>query len=100
MGKLDVIVRKTVKKALGLPVRTHTENLLALGVHNSTAETAEAQQRSQLARLSTTMAGRRILGELGFNPMELETNNVHYIKTYTGKRHCCPNTPQHSPCTQ
>lgn len=35
--KLDVIIRKIVKKALGLPVRTHTENLLKLGVHNSAA---------------------------------------------------------------
>lgn len=66
--KLDAIVKKTVKKALGLPIRTRTENLLKLGVHNSAAEIAEAQERSQLARLSGTTTGRRILAELGLNP--------------------------------
>ncbi|KAH6936380.1 hypothetical protein HPB50_016440 [Hyalomma asiaticum] len=78
--KLDVVIRKIVKKALGLPVRTHTNNLLALGVHNSAAEIAEAKQRSQLARLSTTTTGRHILDEIGLNPMQVETNSAHIPK--------------------
>lgn len=78
--KLDVIIRKIVKKALGLPVRTHTENLLKLGVHNSAAEIAEAQERSEPAILSTTTTGRHILAELGLNPVQLETNRKRISK--------------------
>ncbi|XP_065286307.1 uncharacterized protein [Dermacentor albipictus] len=55
--KLNALVRKVVKRALGLPIRTHTEDLLKLGVHNTAEEIAEAQERAQLTRLSTTAAG-------------------------------------------
>ncbi|KAH6932280.1 hypothetical protein HPB50_004153 [Hyalomma asiaticum] len=78
--KLDVMVRKIPRKALGLPLRTHTEDLLALGVHISGAEIAEVQQHSQLARLSTTTTGRRILEEMGLNPMQIETNSLRIPK--------------------
>ncbi|XP_037518363.1 uncharacterized protein LOC119395147 [Rhipicephalus sanguineus] len=59
--KLNALIRKIVKRALGLPIRTHTEYLLRLGIHNTMEEIAEAQERAQLTRLSTTPAGRRIL---------------------------------------
>lgn len=64
--KLNALIRKVVKRALGLPIRTHTEDLLKLGVHNTAEEIAEAQERAQLARLTTTAAGKRILEELGY----------------------------------
>ncbi|XP_037561080.1 uncharacterized protein LOC119440224 [Dermacentor silvarum] len=66
--KLNALIRKIVKKALGLPVRTHTEDLLRLGLHNTMEEIAQAQERAQLTRLSTTPAGRRILEEIGLTP--------------------------------
>ncbi|XP_072142434.1 uncharacterized protein [Dermacentor andersoni] len=66
--KLNALIRKVVKRALGLPIRTHTEDLLKLGVHNSAEEIAEAQERAQLTRLSTTAAGKHILEELGYQP--------------------------------
>lgn len=66
--KLNALIRKIVKRALGLPIRTHTEDLLKLGVHNTAEEIAEAQERAQLARLTTTAAGKRILEELGYSP--------------------------------
>ncbi|XP_075558905.1 uncharacterized protein LOC142590545 [Dermacentor variabilis] len=66
--KLNALIRKFFKRALGLPVRTHTEDLLRLGIHNTMEKIAEAQERAQLTRLSTTPAGRRILEEIGLAP--------------------------------
>lgn len=66
--KLNALIRKIFKRALGLPVRTHTEDLLRLGIHNTMEEIAEAQERAQLTRLSTTPAGRWILEEIGLAP--------------------------------
>lgn len=65
--KLNALIRKVVKRALGLPMSTSTEKLLELGVHNTLEEIAEAQERAQLLRLRTTKAGRHILHELGFS---------------------------------
>ncbi|XP_037563083.1 uncharacterized protein LOC119442322 [Dermacentor silvarum] len=74
--ELNAFIRKIVKKALGLPVRTHTEDLLRLGIHNSMEEIAEAQERAQLSRLSTTPAGRRILEEIGLAPTKNLASNA------------------------
>lgn len=74
--KLNALIRKIVKKALGLPVRTHTEDLLRLGIHNTMEEIAEAQERAQLTRLSTTPAGRRILEEIGLTPTKNLASNA------------------------
>ncbi|KAG0443399.1 hypothetical protein HPB47_014963 [Ixodes persulcatus] len=41
------------------------ENKISLGIHNTLNEIAEAQRTSQLERLSSTNAGRRILENLG-----------------------------------
>lgn len=67
-NKLNTLLRKITKRALGIPIFTNTNRLLQLGVHNTLEEIAEAQERAQLARLSTTAAGRRILQELGYPP--------------------------------
>lgn len=64
--QLNALIRKVVKRALGLPITTPTYKLLELGVHNTLEEIAEAQERVQLTRLTTTKAGRHILRELGF----------------------------------
>ncbi|KAH6940190.1 hypothetical protein HPB50_026312 [Hyalomma asiaticum] len=47
-------------------MKTHTEDLLKLEVRNTAEEIAEIQERAQLARLSTTAAGKRILDELAY----------------------------------
>ncbi|XP_037512407.1 uncharacterized protein LOC119389277 [Rhipicephalus sanguineus] len=70
--KLNVLLRKITKRALGIPIRTRTERLLQLGVHNTLEEIAEAQERAQIARLSTSQAGRHILRELGHSPAEVK----------------------------
>ncbi|KAH9363038.1 hypothetical protein HPB48_014180 [Haemaphysalis longicornis] len=63
--KLDTQIRKITKKVLGVPMCTSNDLLLQLGIHNSFYEIAEAQERAQIVRLSTTSAGRQILRELG-----------------------------------
>lgn len=64
-NKIDVLIRRAYKIALGLPETTSTTRLLQLGVHNTMDEIAEAQRTAQLERLSTTKAGRWILEGFG-----------------------------------
>lgn len=67
-NKINALIRRVFKLALGIPVRTHTEDLLKLGIHNTFEEIVEAQEFAQFVRLSGTPAGRAILGMLGRNP--------------------------------
>ncbi|XP_077550569.1 uncharacterized protein LOC144163646 [Haemaphysalis longicornis] len=64
-NKINAIIRKAYKSALGLFESTSTSRFLKLGVHNTLEEIAEAQRTAQLERLSTTKAGRKILEDLG-----------------------------------
>ncbi|XP_050051467.1 uncharacterized protein [Dermacentor andersoni] len=64
-NKLNVLIRRAYKTALGLFESTSTTRLLQLGIHNTLEEIAEAQWTSQLERLSMTKAGRKILDDLG-----------------------------------
>ncbi|XP_075531639.1 uncharacterized protein LOC142564505 [Dermacentor variabilis] len=59
-GAYNSIIRKVFKLALSLPVSTHTEYLLKLEVHNTLEEIIEAEERSQLLRLSDTAAGHKV----------------------------------------
>lgn len=66
--KLDTLMRKSVKKVLGIPVTASTDRLMQLGVHNTTLELIEAQQAAQITRLSGSSAGRRLLEAAGLRP--------------------------------
>lgn len=70
--KLNAMIRRAVKNALGLPNYTHTNRLLQLGIHNTLEEIAEAQERTQVIRLSGSKAGRMILAEMGIPPAQIE----------------------------
>lgn len=65
--KIDALIRKAYKAALGLPSYTNNERLLQLGVHNTLEEIIEAQRIAQLERLSSTWAGREIMEKLKIN---------------------------------
>ncbi|KAH6945783.1 hypothetical protein HPB50_009941 [Hyalomma asiaticum] len=67
--KIDVMLRKGLKTALGLPNSTSTEKLEQLGLHNTAEEIFEAQRTAQITRLSTTQAGHRILRDAGIRPI-------------------------------
>lgn len=64
-ARLESIIRKSIKKVLGLPQSTSTERLLDLGVHNTFGEIVEAQQVAQVVRLASTEAGRQLLAYIG-----------------------------------
>ncbi|XP_077540997.1 uncharacterized protein LOC144153218 [Haemaphysalis longicornis] len=66
-NKLDILIWRAYKTALGLPETTNTKRLLQLGMHNTLDEIAEAQRTAQLERLSSTKAGRKILCKLGIS---------------------------------
>ncbi|KAM7293803.1 hypothetical protein ISCGN_023386 [Ixodes scapularis] len=66
--KLDTLIRKSIKRVLGIPMQASTERLMQLGAHNTLEEIIEAQETAQIARLSFSPAGRKILAILGLNP--------------------------------
>lgn len=73
-AKLDALIRKSYKIALGLPAFTPTVRLLQLGIHNSLSELLEAQRVQQLTRLALTPTGRTVLHKLGYpTPLPLDT---------------------------
>lgn len=62
--KLNTLMHKSIKKALGLPTCMSTEKPDELGMLNNIDKIIEAQVTAQVVRLSSTSAGRRILDEL------------------------------------
>ncbi|KAG0419804.1 hypothetical protein HPB47_003866 [Ixodes persulcatus] len=66
--KLDTLIRKSIKRVLGIPMQASTERLMQLGVHNTLEEIIEAQGSAQVARLLSSPAGRKVLAVLGLNP--------------------------------
>ncbi|KAG0416853.1 hypothetical protein HPB47_006080 [Ixodes persulcatus] len=62
--KLDVLMRKAYKTALGLPPYTSTEKLPKLGVHNTFRELVDGHLATQQDRLAQTPAGRKVLESL------------------------------------
>lgn len=62
--KVEVILRKVMKRALDLPVTTSNARLLALGVVNTFQELKEAHLINQYTRLAQTKSGRHLLDRL------------------------------------
>ncbi|KAH7942724.1 hypothetical protein HPB52_000387 [Rhipicephalus sanguineus] len=63
--KIDVLIRRAYKTALGLPSNTSTERILRLGVHNTIDELVEAHRTAQVQRLCRLRTGRWILSSIG-----------------------------------
>ncbi|KAH6935712.1 hypothetical protein HPB50_008285 [Hyalomma asiaticum] len=63
--KIDTLIRVGLKSILGIPQTTSTEWLLELGLHNTVDELIEVHFAAQVARLSSTKAGLKILDEAG-----------------------------------
>lgn len=63
--KIDALLRRAYKRAIGLPLNTSTERFEALGLTNSLDELIEAQRLGQLVRLTYSTTGRHILDSLG-----------------------------------
>lgn len=83
--KVNTMIRKAYKQALGLPVSTSTERLLRLGIHNTADELIEAHLTNQRARLGVTETGRAILSRLRLSapldhPPALTGNLPHEVR--------------------
>lgn len=61
INKINRLIRKAPKQALGLPVSTPTTNLLQMGLHNTIKELIEGHISSQRLCLAQTQAGRTVL---------------------------------------
>lgn len=62
--RLNCMIRKAYKNALGLYASTNTEKMESLGVHNRLEEVIVAQRTAQVARLEKTRTGRETLRKL------------------------------------
>lgn len=65
-NKLNALILRSYKMALGLPITTSTIRFQQLGVHNTLEELIEAHLTSQKERLLLTTTGRSILSRLGY----------------------------------
>lgn len=68
LEKLERILRKAYKRALGIPLTTKGESLTALGMGNTMRDICEAQLSSQMYRLHSSVNGRRLLASRGITP--------------------------------
>ncbi|KAG0410071.1 hypothetical protein HPB47_012810 [Ixodes persulcatus] len=65
-NRINILIRKAFKIALGLPLYAATDKLLAIGVHNTFQELIQAHLASQQERLALTPTGRTVLQNLHF----------------------------------
>ncbi|XP_077541084.1 uncharacterized protein LOC144153308 [Haemaphysalis longicornis] len=68
--KIDVLIRKSLKQALGLPMSASTDKLLRMGLHNTVSELVEGHLSNQRARLARTRTGRSVLTKLQWVPRD------------------------------
>lgn len=99
-NKIDALIRKSIKRVLGIPVTTSTDKLMQLGVHNTLSEIVEAQKTAQIVRLSASKSGRRILEMAGLTamaaescavPLQQEERDAFRVSTFPRNVH-----PQHN----
>lgn len=99
--KLDTLMRKSVKKLLGVPITASTKKLMKLGVHNTTSELIEAQRSAQIIRLSNSKAGRRLLDAAGLRPSFSQGETTQLDDTKNNEfLYCRPFSKKRPPTTQ
>ncbi|CAN8015703.1 unnamed protein product [Ixodes persulcatus] len=64
-NKVECMIRKAFKRAVGVPVNASTDRFLDLGLHNTLSLLIEAHDVAQYERLSKSKTSRRILESLG-----------------------------------
>ncbi|KAG0436943.1 hypothetical protein HPB47_017685 [Ixodes persulcatus] len=93
-AKLDCLIRKAYKRALGIPDSTSNEKLAALGLHNTVEKIVEAQRTSHLERLTKSAARRHILETLSI-PYERQTGEKIDVPRRVREKLTIPNLPHH-----
>ncbi|KAH6932275.1 hypothetical protein HPB50_004148 [Hyalomma asiaticum] len=67
-AKLEALMHKNINMVLGVPMHRSQYEAQQMGIHNTLFDVVEAQWTTQLIRLPSWPAGRRILEALGCNP--------------------------------
>ncbi|KAG0410314.1 hypothetical protein HPB47_012579 [Ixodes persulcatus] len=93
-SKLDCLIRKAYKRAVGIPDSTSNEKLAALDLHNTVEEILEAQRTSPLERLTKSATGRQILEKLGIR-YERQTGEKIDVPRRVREKLTIPNLPRH-----
>ncbi|KAG0420213.1 hypothetical protein HPB47_003602 [Ixodes persulcatus] len=93
-NKLNCLIRKSYKRALGIPDTTSNEKLAALGLHNTVEEITEAQRVSQQERLTKSATGRHIMASLGIR-YERQTVEKADVPRQVREALVIPNIPKH-----
>lgn len=78
-NKINSLIKRVHKQALGIPICASNEKFEALGVHNTLEELIEAHRIAHLERLTKTATGRQILNRL----------RIPYERTF-GEKHTVP----------
>ncbi|KAG0443129.1 hypothetical protein HPB47_015258 [Ixodes persulcatus] len=65
--KINALIKRAYKQAIGIPITTSNERFEALGLHNTLDELVEAQRIAQMERLTKSPTGRHILQTLNIN---------------------------------
>lgn len=71
-----MLIRKSLKQALGLPMSASTDKLLRMGLHNTVSELIEGHLSNQRARLARTRTGRSVLTKLQWVPRDQPQSQV------------------------
>uniref|UniRef100_A0A224Z9T6 Tick transposon n=1 Tax=Rhipicephalus zambeziensis TaxID=60191 RepID=A0A224Z9T6_9ACAR len=74
--RVDRLIRKVYKTALGLVRTTSTSHLLSLGIHNTIDELIEAHRTAQIQRLRGSKTGRWILARISISASPSGTDPV------------------------
>lgn len=98
-AELHLLIRKSIKCMLGIPMNASPERPMQLGVHNTLEEIIKAQHTAQTARLSSLPAGREILAFLGCNP-SLEKERKVGLTRADSYYNCLPISPQRTLAAQ
>ncbi|KAG0435054.1 hypothetical protein HPB47_018706 [Ixodes persulcatus] len=81
--KLDALIRKRIKLAMGLPITTSTHRLLDMGYNNTVDELVAIHTRRQEIRLLLSPQGRHILTQLGHNASSSPPPKEATVRTTT-----------------
>lgn len=91
--KIECIIKKAYKQALGLPITTSNEKFEALGMHNTLDELIEAHMIAQYERLAQSNTGRHILHKLAITYAG-QSGNKYDIPKETRERIIIPPLPR------
>ncbi|KAM7301056.1 uncharacterized protein ISCGN_016618 [Ixodes scapularis] len=93
--KIDCKMRGVYKLALGLPITTSTEKLMAMGISNTYGEHKDAMLTAQKERLGRSETGRRLATKLGFNDVRTKATRTADLSDMAKNTYIVRPIPKH-----